>query len=332
MAHKRTLIKSSPIEKNDDDMALRISPVSLNVCDENRGHSIVAAKTSSNANAKKRRPASHATSAAPVEEHSSPRLLVSSQSRVVPLEVLVGRGIEAQVGWRVVTHSFTHSQQEHEKLQAQYARLNALKTTELDKVLASVQVANSHRDDGTCDVSVRCAHSQSRSRKGCVPAAAEYIATLKDENAFLRDQYERALQKIAAYEALVGITMADSKELQGHEELRRDCLRCVITGKPSKPPGSSEPVVPSLHFDLLVDNTEGFVAYFPVGIEEHLESRLPEYMLEDIEVECAEAPIFALKLLKEVNRQLDAGDQDQEEHEQEQEDEMEHEQPNDGAL
>ena len=179
---------------------------------------------------------------------------------------------------------------------------------------------------------VRCAHSQSRSRKGCVPAAAEYIATLKDENAFLRDQYERALQKIAAYEALVGITMADSKELQGHEELRRDCLRCVITGKPSKPPGSSEPVVPSLHFDLLVDNTEGFVAYFPVGIEEHLESRLPEYMLEDIEVECAEAPIFALKLLKEVNRQLDAGDQDREEHEQEQEDEMEHERPNDGAL
>ena len=228
--------------------------------------------------------------------------------------------------------SLVHSQQEHEKLQAQYARLNALKTTELDKVLASVQVANSHRDDGACDVSVRCAHSQSRSRKGCVPAAAEYIATLKDENAFLRDQYERALQKIAAYEALVGITMADSKELQGHEELRRDCLRCVITGKPSKPPGSSEPVVPSLHFDLLVDNTEGFVAYFPVGIEEHLEGRLPEYMLEDIEVECAEAPIFALKLLKEVNRQLDAGDQDQEEHEQEQEDEMEHEQPNDGAL
>ena len=77
MAHKRTSTKSSSIEENDDDMALRISPVSLNVCDENRGHSLVA-KTSSNANTKKRRPASHATAAAPVEEHSPSRSLVLS--------------------------------------------------------------------------------------------------------------------------------------------------------------------------------------------------------------------------------------------------------------
>ena len=64
------------------------------------------------------------------------------------------RGASGLAHCNSLIRSFVHSQQEHEKLQAQYARLNALKTTELDKVLASVQVANSHRDDGACDVSV----------------------------------------------------------------------------------------------------------------------------------------------------------------------------------